>query len=363
MKAVTSARLDVIRKERSSGSELIAFGNSHPLYPLKVSKVVFGGRSQARSKCSIVESNEIFAKHSVGTGKITPSNIRSGQGKNRTRRGRGRKAVPYECRRVQSIGCPNMEESVYCYTNWGDDQCDPPQSPEDDGIPICIDDGWEEIDNNGDVSDIVILNEKGEFVLAKISKAHSQSISDLKRRHWRSIRERLPGLLRGKPNILRGQKRGGISSLYACFGFRKDPLSSGKVGEYAYKQSASQATRAELDELVNRLTHNLEKIGGFFLKKMPETNEFKAVREELSIPSVSGEGVSTQFRYGFECELLWTLISDVTFCRPIEQASAGATGPRLTSTTTISLHTCRSYRPKTISTTTFCTTSVSRNTK
>lgn len=263
-----------------------------------VSKVVFGGRSQARSKCSIVESNEIFAKHSVGTGKITPSNIRSGQGKNRTRRGRGRKAVPYECRRVQSIGCPNMEESVYCYTNWGDDQCDPPQSPEDDGIPICIDDGWEEIDNNGDVSDIVILNEKGEFVLAKISKAHSQSISDLKRRHWRSIRERLPGLLRGKPNILRGQKRGGISSLYACFGFRKDPLSSGKVGEYAYKQSASQATRAELDELVNRLTHNLEKIGGFFLKKMPETNEFKAVREELSIPSVSGEGVSTQFSIG-----------------------------------------------------------------
>ena len=84
-----------------------------------------------------------------------------------------------------------MDGNVYCYTNWGINQCDPPEPPEDDGIPMCIDDGWEEIDNYGDVSDIIILNEKEEFVLAKISKAHTQSISDLKRGHWTSIRERL----------------------------------------------------------------------------------------------------------------------------------------------------------------------------
>ena len=327
---------------------------------MKVSKVVFGGRSSTRSKCSVVESSEIFLQHSgSGTGNITRKNI---PGKKSSRRGRNRKHAPYECVRVQSTRGSDLE-SVYLYTNWeGGDRRDPPEPPDDDGTFECIDDGWKEI-NCGNVSDVVVLNEKDEFVVAKISKGHTQSISKLDRFRWKSIRECLPKLLSSKPDITRGQKRGGVSSVYACFGFRKDPVSSGKIGQYAYKQNASPETRAEMDSDVNDLTINMENVGGCFLKRMPETHQFAALRKELSIPSVSGQGLSTQFRYGLRVNSPGRSPILTYLCRSLNEVSRAGIGPKSTSVMTTFSLICRCSRPTTVSTTTFCTISVFRGTE
>ena len=157
------------------------------------------------------------------------------------------------------------------------------------------------IDNINPQSDVVVLDKEDDcFVVAKMAPIKSQMEGGVRQLYWNRIRRNMSLALSVKPNIRRGKKNNGTSSRYGCSGLRKEPLTSGILGEYAYKKGTSQLLIDHVNEMITGLVRKMEKIGNILVSQMPEMNHYLKWKDMLDLPSVSGmkDGIAVQFSAG-----------------------------------------------------------------
>ena len=87
------------------------------------------------------------------------------------------------------------------------------------------------------------------------------------------------------------------SSNIMFFGYRKDPKSSGVLGQYAFKTNVPNNIALKVEERVSELAETMESTAMYFVvDRKEEYTLFQQVQSILDIPTISksSEGLSTQ---------------------------------------------------------------------
>ena len=189
------------------------------------------------------------------------------------------------------------EVKLFLYKNWdGDNKPDPPVNR----AKVHNIDDYIIVDNIGSIfEDIIVLDRSSnEFIVGKSSVRKSQSIGGKAKSN--DLRKLMKRILAEKPNVHRGDKNSGENSHYSCFGYRKDPLASGKLGEYSYKQGTTDVAEKEISDKISELVQKMEEVGGTLTSQLPEHRNYEVVKEMLVLPSVgrTRRSIATQFSVG-----------------------------------------------------------------
>jgi hypothetical protein len=124
--------------------------------------------------------------------------------------------------------------------------------------------------------------------------------------------------MRTKPNVRRGDKNSGICKKHVNFGFRKEPLSSGKLGTYVFKPNVPDEIQESIEEEVSELACDMESAATHFITdREEEYTTFRKVQDTLNLPSLSENGLVTQLsvsvnhwaRAHRDCDFFFTFLS------------------------------------------------------
>ena len=129
-----------------------------------------------------------------------------------------------------------------------------------------------------------------------------------------------------KPNIIRGEEKGGVSDRFVSSGSRKNPKGKG-VGTYAFKSGVSHEEMREINDGMHRFCTRLE---DFAKDSLPSGDlEFiKAVNKKYKMPTASGntEGFGTQCSIGLnyharlhtDRDWFWTVLG--VYCPDVDDS-------------------------------------------
>ena len=136
-------------------------------------------------------------------------------------------------------------------------------------------------------------NEKT-FIVLKVSKAQKKGSSVMMKKHHKLLED----LLVKMPNVKRGGMRSGVESKYVCVGSRKNPLDC-ELGQYAFKPGVSETDKLAIKEGIMDLVNTLESKSMNELDrahlKGDQRADFARVQQKFGLPSISEDGVATQF--------------------------------------------------------------------
>ena len=103
-----------------------------------------------------------------------------------------------------------------------------------------------------------------------------------------------------KPNVRRDQKNSGVRKHYSCHGWRKNPLESGKNGQYVFKKSATNEVKPNVVARFFHLVETMKRTADTLICSSEEHKVFLVTKDLLNLPSIAGGkySVATQFSSG-----------------------------------------------------------------
>ena len=97
------------------------------------------------------------------------------------------------------------------------------------------------------------------------------------------------------------KKNSGRKTFYSLHGHRKCPLTSGELGEYAFKDTASAQEMDSVAEGISRLVRDMEEMGHTLICSRREFEDIMTTKQILNLPSARGHlkrSIATQFALG-----------------------------------------------------------------
>lgn len=193
--------------------------------------------------------------------------------------------------------CVSLQPLIdtYLYCDW-DSRGTLPNPPVEGGLIISMK-NYVIHDTIGDLDDLNIHDQlDGQLIVGKVSKRKKQNYTK-KQKQTRQLLNAIPS---ASPNQKRGKKTNGVNSNYCFLGFRKEPLTSGKLGEYSFKTNCSDHNREIIKEGVSMLVGEMEEMGHTLIHRLKEHQHFMMTKQALNLPSIAGtsRGVATQFSSG-----------------------------------------------------------------
>ena len=184
-----------------------------------------------------------------------------------------------------------------CYKTWNTSE---PMPPRLHGCHIeCVDD-WQILDNPSQVQHAIARDAtNGTLIVAKISPRQARHVAGKKNHQWNTIRTVAKLITENKPNIMRGQRNSGYTNHYSCFGWRKEQLHSGSLGEYSFNASTPTTDKQMINSEISNLVQRMEDAAGCLTNKTAEKQTFLSVKGALGLPSLPSKGCSTQFSVGY----------------------------------------------------------------
>jgi len=201
----------------------------------------------------------------------------------------------------------------YSYVSW-DGDIEQPIAPTHNGKLINVDD-YVELKATKDKLNVVATDKVGSFIVAKMSRDNARS--DLRGKEgFNVIRDATDLIDQNKPDIKRGEARGGYHSTYKMEGYRKDPLKSGVLGRYAFKPGTKDSVKQQSYDGAVTIVNKLEKCGKRVTKFLNETKHFRdKVQKFLKLPTVgtTDDSIATQLAIGCNYWSQWHRDPDYYF--------------------------------------------------
>ena len=138
--------------------------------------------------------------------------------------------------------------------------------------------------------------ENGDFIFGKVAPRQSVDVMG-KKRDWNTIRKAFDVVKKVKPNVSRGNVRGGKNKAYKLFGYRKDPLSM-NIGKYVYKSTTPDGIKESSEKIISELAGLMEACSTRVTKGLSETREYEEIKQHIKIPTFTKDGNSTAFCIG-----------------------------------------------------------------
>ncbi len=129
------------------------------------------------------------------------------------------------------------------------------------------------IHNSIEEQDLVVQDTEGKLIVAKLSRWKARCMGGNKK--WRQVRNLMEAVVKHKPNVKCGDRNGGKYSHYKCFGFRKDPLKSGVLGQYTFKPKTPTEIERRIGRDISVLVQNMESASMLLVGGMNEHTNFK----------------------------------------------------------------------------------------
>lgn len=197
---------------------------------------------------------------------------------------------------VKEPSVPSNKPTL-CYKTWTASEQVPTQF---NGCHIECVDGWQTLDNPSQVQHAIARDaSNGTFIVAKISPRQARHLAGKNNHQWTTLRTVSKLITDNKPNITRGQRNSGYTNHYSCFGWRKDQLRSGYLGEYSFNASTPSCTKQKINCAISNLVQRMEAAAGCLINKTEEKRTFLSVKEALGLPGIASKACSTQFSVGY----------------------------------------------------------------
>lgn len=242
-----------------------------------------GGVLRTKEQIQSVRSSQLaFARHSC-------------EFRSLSRRGRrSQSTVTLKLPRLVSFLPKRSNFFRYCWK----DQVPSSHSPTPNSQVVDIDSSWTIVSDPAPLRNQIFLDSgSGTFICGKMSRRQALDVGTADA-FWGECRKKLPGLLRLKPNVIRGKERFGLNECYKCFGYRKDPQGTG-VGVYSFTSKATDEQKKTNEKFVENLVTRMENVGHRLVKLIPNGNEYKVVQQKFGIPNIGGKNSThCQFSIG-----------------------------------------------------------------
>ena len=151
---------------------------------------------------------------------------------------------------IEKLVLPLMDMDTYLYCDW-DRTGTVPDPPVDGGtiFPMKHYSIHVTIGNH----DNLMIHEKSDrqLIVGKVSIRKAQNCKS----YQNKTRTLLIAIPSASPNQKRGKKNNGVNSKYFFQGYRKEPLESGKLGQYFFKKNSTDTNWRAVTEEVATLVH------------------------------------------------------------------------------------------------------------
>ena len=157
---------------------------------------------------------------------------------------------------IEKLVLPLLAMDTYLYCNW--DRTGTVPEPPVYGGTIFPMKHYVIHDTIGDHGDLMI-HEKSDrqLIVGKVSRRKAQNYKSSQNK-TRMLLVAIPSV---SPNQKRGKKNNGVNSNYCFQGYRKEPLESGKLGQYCFKKNSTDTNRRAFTEGLATLVHQMEEMG------------------------------------------------------------------------------------------------------
>ena len=194
-------------------------------------------------------------------------------------------------------GNSSLLKGIYVYNDWGT-EVKGFTRPIDIKFESIKRDGYKIIANETDINSLIATDElSGKFIVGKCSRRQCETMGKI-HKFWRNKRTLMKNVIKYKPNVGRGTSRSGMNDSYKCFGYRKNPLKSGEINLYSYKPRTKEDYAQSLENDINQLAGEMERVASYLATQLPEYEMFHEVKKELNLPSLNENGCATQFSVG-----------------------------------------------------------------
>ena len=149
---------------------------------------------------------------------------------------------------------------------------------------------WKEIEKKD--SNVIIYKQSKDkspedsiFVCAKVSQRQARELRNRSDTNLENIREIFSQSFEGKPNVPRGESRGGFGKDYICYGWTH--RFTRMLHHYIFKKKVSLEDQGELRKGIDKVAQGLEEVAVRVMRGVRNFKKFYAIKKFIDLPSVS----------------------------------------------------------------------------
>ena len=186
----------------------------------------------------------------------------------------------------------------YILQNWDDQEASINMQTFNVSPHLTLDmDDFTTFDNTQDTRHVIAFEQQtGQFIFGKVAPRQSRECLGNKTK-LNKVRKEFEQVMKVKPNVGRGDCRGGKNKAYKIFGWRKDPLGS-SISQYSFKPKVNEDVKEDINQNIQQLCSKLEMASQRLSLCLKETIEYEELAEKAQVPSFTKTGNATAICIG-----------------------------------------------------------------